>query len=473
MCSNRNKIYSGLCNTASFVINNISSIIFYPTSIVTALPSTMYAVMFPSGEKVSELSAAWWQSMSTSNKFFSAVTGFAALATNSLTNAKYLSDATYKIKNDLVLCYSDPLTFFKTNLYLLLAASAALSAATLSYDAFIELDLTLAICMALFQLLAYGARRYAGTSSFFERFYNTFNEDAQFQNELLEQLERIDTKHYPLIDQLLREMKETEITENNAAILIQIIYNRALEIKKKNESEEDFNFSLFKPITAQTWLTNNIANIFDFTMSATLAYSYYMLNGQKGYDGINIITKMISGKNQLDGLNDSSKQLIAFLPGIASSMQVAINGLDFRTIYFSVYKKIKERPILAINAMILIASSALAATAMATAAKGVISQNNLYNINEGTLYGSLFVTFNWLGNFCILGNASIQQAMLHEEANISLNNLISYLKKRQLSKKNISLIKQHGFFANDAIPLTTESENKNYRTFSLNPQFAE
>lgn len=412
---------------------------------VTALPMTAYATAFPSGKEVSALGTVWWESMSTGNKVFSIVTSCSALTTNTLTTAKYLYDSVYTLKNDLVLCCTQPSIMLKTSLYLLLATSAGLAAATLSYEAFIEHGKTLAICMAAFQLTSYTARRYAGSASFFNRIIKRFNEDAQFQEDIIDELNRINPEHLDRIKQVLNENQDTEINEENILHFLERIYDQAQELK---HSENVVNLPFFKPVTMQAQAANITGCIFDFTTSATLACFYYMLNGQKGYDGVNLITKMITGEFQLGGINSIAKQGIAFLPGLASSLQVAANGLDIRTTYYDVYQKIKECPILLSAALLLVSSSALAATAMVTASKGVTKHNNLFEIKQDSIYGTLFVTFTWMGNFCTLNNMSFQQALLSsEDKTVSLPNLVQYLKKHNLSKENIGLIKKHRFFS--------------------------
>jgi len=177
-----------------------------------------------------------------------------------------------------------------------------------------------------------------------------------------------------------------------------------------------------------------------------------MTYAQKGFDGVNIISKLSAGKS-LDEISDIYKHLIGAIPGLAGGMFYGNAGLSLRTTMTEAVSKLYNKPELIPQALTLFVTNGLASNSMTNIGQNVIkNKHNMFHLTEGPK-GLAYVAMITVGGSCVNMNTTFTKTFLTEKDPLASDLTIGTLRKRLedpdhlISSDAMQQIRQFGLFS--------------------------
>lgn len=194
----------------------------------------------------------------------------------------------------------------------------------------------------------------------------------------------------------------------------------------------DVHPDLIKNPTTCEYVKKYADMIFDFSFAvALIGYPAGLTFMQKGFDGVNTITKFAGG--DINNINPWYKRLIGAIPGLASGMLYADSGSKFRSTVSELACYAYENPKDIPYVLIAVAANGFSATGPYNVATGVISnKDNIVGVAKDTSYAVLFNALNGVGGFVVNGTSSLYKAFLStnkDAAHVQLQDVIKHASK--------------------------------------------
>lgn len=396
-------------------------ILNYLFAALAAAPSAINALAGPSGQSPEKIGTEWWSAMSAFTKVYSLASGVSSMAINIFMNALFLPVCLQKLSASLKDMRNGWQYIALGVSGLILAFGAGIAAGALSWNSFLWLPLSaLASIPTITGFAITAAARFISIKTIFSRIGNIFNANARLQKELAVKLEHINdqylgevnvkTKH--IINQLFPDKQDQPLTdEEYESVIVQLARQLdALETTLTSEGN-----SLFNNATTTKAVIKYAGLICDILIALTTLSPAYAAFTQKGFDGVNILSKITSG-HTLDDLQTGAKAAIGLVPGVASGIFYANAGFDFRSTMTDLIRHLYHNPASIPAAIALLAANGLASNSMTNVAQGIIDKpDNIFAFDHGP-YGNAFKATLTIGGAVVNTKASTTKVFLSPPA---------------------------------------------------------
>lgn len=424
---------------ASCVKKLFSTTALTAASVASSIPATIYAFVFPSGEQPNAIGAAWWNAMSLGKKTFSVANGVASFAVNMLSNKKYMPLAVERLKLNLSHFCRSPLSCFSNSSLLTLGFIAALVAAAISFLSLAWTIAALEIGAAIANFATTGARRYVGLTSLVDFVRNLFDKDMRFQRYMLDYLKHLNPEYQ---HEIHRMMNNQPINKDNARLFLEIIFNRAIEIR----NDSHFERSLFLKKTnwdiGKEYLQSGII------VAAALLLSLIVIpaNVTNGFVGLNFFSNLFFNYS-LDSFSNLSKIFLGLSPGVVTAAFFLISLLKSDVAIEDIYESYKAEPKKTAAKFVLLAGAmGISSTAYEAISAGTIQDDNIFGFDPQSTFSDFLNKGNAVSSTAV-GMENIHNFILSDKVEkTGLNPLIKFLKREKICREDISALRRHAFF---------------------------
>ncbi len=381
---------------------------------IAASPSALNALAAPSGLGPEHIGAEWWNNMSTARQIYSVASGGSSFAVNTIMNALFIPVSIDKVKNGLTEMRNGCASVVSNTSALGLGVGSAVAAGAIAYGSFLWLPVSaLASIPTVIAFVITFASRYIGIRNIYNRIGNLFNADVRLQKAFADKLEHIDETQIDAVNAKLQNIiAELFPGRDNTKPLTEEEWQLVIaELATKLETIEGLQIN---DATVTETIANAAGTIFDITVSIAIMTPAFMTFTQKGFDGVNILSKFAG--QPLDDIHVTAKAAIGFVPGLASGMSYASGGMDFRNTMTSVIKHLFQNPTSLLPAIGLFAANGVASNSMSNVGQGVINKpNNIFALANNT-YGTIYLALLTIGGAMFNMNSSFAKAFLGSSA---------------------------------------------------------
>lgn len=444
-------IGGSLYNAASYAATSISNAAGYvmenkivsATSLGTAMPTALNALVMPSGELPKNIGPTWWDNMSGGLRFHSIANAASALGINTIMNAFFLPTALEKFKNSINKTFNSLKDFSDNTSSIIFGLGAAVAATAIAYSAFLWLPLgsILAGIPALLSFTVALASRYVGVTNVIKRFHNLFSQDANAQVEFADALSHVHEKYLDELqsefESILLKLEHKKHYEGKPLDINQPLLGEDLEwisrkLTKSLTKLAEAHPDLLKEKATAEYVAKYAGIVFDLIFAIGLvglpAGGIFM---QKGFDGINKIASFCGA--DFTTLDIWSQRGIGLVSGLASGMLYMDSGSKIRNtlidLAYHLYENPKEIPF----ALIALLANGLATSGQQNVAQGVLKDSkNLLGITPGSSSAEILIGLNALGGGVVNTNSSLAKAFLStnkDAVHINVEDIAKYLSK--------------------------------------------
>jgi hypothetical protein len=413
-------------------------------SVLTAAPSALNAL----AKDPSKISKEWWDAMTPLLQAQAVLNAGASLSINTIMNAFFLPTAMEKLKRSLHDAKKSPGQFIIALVEFLLGLGGALAAGAIAYSAFSWLPMgqISASAPALINFIVTWASRYIGVKNVFTRIGNFFNEDVRIQLETADNLNRLNPKYQPLVDNILHNVMDKLTTPTNKTP----INGKHHRIKDpSNLTNEDYNAisskfikyltqfaqshpKLVREKTTAEYAKENAGILLDLTFASfIMGMPAFLTFMEKGWDGIFKIGEFAHA--DLSKLNVWLERLIGFVPGLASSLMYIDSGTKIRTTLIELAYYLHENPEHIPAALLVLAANGLSGFSPKNLSEGIVNNpHNILDLQPGTPLSTTYIITNAIAGTVVNTNASVTKAFLSgtkDGYNLTVPHLTTYLSK--------------------------------------------
>ena len=403
----------------------------YVVAGIASAPTALNAFAAPSGQGPEHISTAWWNAMSLFRQIYSVSSGISSEVVNTVMNALFIPVAWQKLRESLA-GFRKLSTATQGSIAILLSLGAAVAAGAIAYTSFLWLPVSqLAVLPTIVSFVITFAGRFISVRSIFSRIRTLLSKDGRLQKLFADKLSHIHETHFNEVETRLERIIQTKFPEKNLdeplseteyQELIVILAEMLDELNNQHEN-------LIQDATAREAALRYLFLMVDVVTAVSIMAPTFMTYTQKGFDGVNIVTKMISGKS-LDGINPFAKVAIGTAPGIPSAMFFAAGGIDFRANMAELFRHVYQSPRSILAMLGLFTVNGIACNSMSSLAQSAISRpDNIFGLANNA-YGTTYLTLQTAGGFITNMNSCTVKAFLTSPDPVARDVNVQHLIKR-------------------------------------------
>lgn len=463
--------------TISRVVNvlksGVSHVYHHPISsvlaFVTATPNTINALVGPSGINPANLGPEWWNNMTNFQRVYSITCSLSSQTINTIMNAMFLPLAKQKLVTGIKQIRTGCSAATQTLTSILLGASAGIAAGAIGYNAFLWLPAGkfTAVPIALANLLINFASRFISIVSIFGRISIMLNANSRQQGQFADELSHINPDYLFEVEDAIQEILHYLYPHHDETPLTQEEYQRFLTmLAVRLNVLRRLHPDLMLDHTNDAYCRAYAATICNIAFAVTVSVAGYLTFTQKGFDGINIFSTLLS-KRSLEDIPAALQALMGSLSGIASFMFYANNGFNFTNNMVLLCKHLYREPQHLPKTLLIFAANACACISMTTVARGVVKNpHNIFGFEENAL-SYIYITDMTIAGALTNTNSSIEKALLptHTDpkfSDISLPDVIQFLQNKtshSITTETASMLRRYSLFAT---PVQDENIRANF-----------
>lgn len=443
---------------SSNILNKIGAIFKY-TSIyiiaaIAASPTAFSALVGPSGQGPEKIGSEWWNDMSIARRILCVACGVSSEAVNTIMNALFIPVAFDKIKASLA-DIGIPAQAAKSIAALLLGIGGGIAAGALSYSSFLWLPVAaLSVIPSTIAFAITFASRFIGIKNIFNRVSNLLNANVRLQKIFADKLAHINDNRIEEAEAKLKAIiTETFPDKNPDEPLTEAEYQSVIEkLAERLNAMDDLYDDLIKDTTTTEMLLKYSGLIIDLITAVSILTPAFVTFSQKGFDGVNIISKLVAG-TPLTDLHPAAKVGIGAAPGLASAMFYTSAGMDFRGNMVEVFKYLYQHPTSIPGALGLLTANAFASFSMSSVAQAVIDKpDNIYHLANNA-YGTTYLAAQTAGGLIVNLNSCVVKAYLSNPEPAAKDLTVAHLAKRTsgedhpISDVTATALRQFNLFA--------------------------
>lgn len=417
--------------TLKSYIPSYRTLLYAGAAVIATLPSLPYIFT----DDPANMSLEWWEGLTGYHQAFLISSACIFLGVGTSTCLKYLPEMIDNLKNIILNYCRNCSTFVTNNAALASSSVSAVPIASLAYNGAISLGKPFAIFSASTGFVLSVSMRLGFMVSFFEKIQNPFNKDRVFQKAFVERLKKIKKNDGEVFQSLLDDM----------------LANKELNEKTILKFYKKLIARVGEPAEEVRGLKQYVALSFDATLGAYFAACFFVLFGQAGYVGIEILCDHILNACHIDNLHYSLKLLIATITGISAAVTAFLTGLEQRNLFATLYEHLKTSPLDILKVLGIIACCGVTAMSLANVAQSLGGDENLFLMNEESALWIPYIIGNAIMSFNLDSKAAAElTGLLERELAVPKKDIISYLEKKKLSHEAIQSLQRDGLFTRAA-----------------------
>ncbi|KTD06388.1 hypothetical protein Lgra_3165 [Legionella gratiana] len=413
-----------------------STLAYGSAAFVTTLPFLPYVLT----KTPASLGADWWAGMDLNTQLYLIGSAAIFLAVGTGTRFNYyqhMMESLKKIAGSFCISVSN---FLSNSTIMLISTISAIPSGAMGYYAASWAPQALSSFSALSSFCMTSAVRLVFLPNFFTLIKNKFDEDRQFQKQIIAQLSLINKQH----PDALTWIGPADQTFDEALI--------------QNKLEQFYQQLVEHPDLLAPFCSTRLSEFMTFltttSTGAWLSAAFFIFCSQAGYDGFKLICQLLLDNCSIDELHYAAKLAIAIIPGITAGMVAFMSGFEFPDhVVGNAFAHIKQKPVDLLKALLLIGCCSITALGLKNAAESLAAHPNLFNLapNGTDPWEYLYYAFYVYGNYGtgIVLDLTACTKLLGLIQNIyptSADNMVTWLEQNSLSHEAISALKQHGFF---------------------------
>ncbi len=400
-------------------------------------PNAVNAFCEPSSVKPADLSADWWNNLSTEMRTLSIINGLCGMGVNVFVQRDFIPQAMKQLRNSFKTCLTGPTEFLGNSLILVSSFTAAFSFSAISYEALKSLGDIVPIFSALASLSTTFMTRYPSVKKATQRARLFFNKDQRFQKEIADRLRRLKPQHAKTLTALVKDQHFKLQDHDLAQLMVQL--GQATEAISLHH--------LLRPETRLDSFKKYAWPALETSFSFLIVSTAFQTFTQKGFDGANVVAHLT--QHSLDDLTVFEKFSIGGTGGTVSAMLYTLAALNLLpTLHYvgselfwglvQAGKRLACHPIettretfanpQALLRFLKLSLASLAvwrsSGAMTTVGNGVVHNHKgiFWSLFEALpFYKKIFPALNGLGGFAINGTATINQVLKQEREEKRIN----------------------------------------------------
>lgn len=459
------RIWGGIKTVGRFIAQNKLSTFL---AFVTAAPNAINALAAPSGVNPANINSEWWAKLLPITKVYSIVSMASSFLINFIMHLLVLPLAWQKFRGAISDMRKGPWFAFKNGVALYFGSFGALAAGAIGYNSFLWLPYGkfTALPIAATNLLIHFATRFPSLIAVEDLAEGVLKGEISLQQHFAETLQHINHYELPLIEEQLQIIILR--MEQNRALIGQPFDEDAYQKLTRKLSRRLTQLSqahpdlIQKPVTHE-YIIKYTGLLTCVTFALASATSGFMTFAQKGFDGVNILARLLAN-NPLDDMHPGFKALIGASPGFSTAIFYGKNSFDFPRIMTKLIKELYKKPIQIPAALGLLAANGFASASMNSVAQGVVNNpNNMFGLKLDTP-GILYITGTTIAGATANTNNSINKAFLSpaptSPEQISLPIFIQHLRdtENRLSPKTVQALRN---FTHFQPPINTSVQDQN------------
>lgn len=417
-----------------YYLPSYKNFLFLSGSLISSLPLITYAFGFPTGTAPQHFSMDWFLELSIYYQVASIVNTILFIGIETLIRYDHLPTVLSRLLEIIKSsCTSlgDALSFISIAFF---SITAAIAGGGLGYASYSWYPSFAPVSALLNSGIVLGYR-IEFMASFYEYIKKKFAEDPQFQQVIIQLLEKLKADYAQEFDELF---VDDEINDETAEKFLEVLFNRALQAEKKSES-------LFNTPSCGGQIKNYAGQGTDIVSAGVFGVAFGTFFAVNGYLGLEILCDLMTSECILDELPRIEQVLMAVIIGFSSGVLGFMTGIDLRKMVETSYEHIKKHPYDIVKLLAILTASSIQATTILVACNDIIDRGNVFRLADGLL-GTLFAGTNsiLIGGFCY---KSLYQLFIHKaEHSLNTKNLASWLNQHELPHETIASLRQHGFF---------------------------
>lgn len=427
---------------------------FYIVAAIAASPTAFSALVGPSGQGPEKIGSEWWDAMSIARRILCVACGVSSEAVNTIMNALFIPVAFDKIKASLA-DIGIPAQAAKSIAALLLGIGGGIAAGALSYSSFLWLPVAaLSVIPSTIAFAITFAGRFISIKNIFNRISNLLNANVRLQKIFADKLAHINDNRIEEAEAKLKTIITQSFPDKNAdEPLTEAEYQAVIErLAEQLNAMDDLYDDLIKDTTTTEMLLKYSGLVIDLITAVSILTPAFMTFSQKGFDGVNIISKLVAG-TPLTDLHPVAKVGIGAAPGLASAMFYTSAGMDFRGNMVEVFKYLYQHPTSIPGALGLLTANAFASFSMSSVAQAVIDKpDNIYHLANNA-YGTTYLATQTAGGLIVNLNSCVVKAYLTNSEPAAQDLTLAHLAKRTsgedhpISDTTAAALRQFNLFA--------------------------
>lgn len=400
----------------------------YSIAALAAVSATMYAFLEPSHSKPEDVKDNWWSTLSFKIQVLSVLMAINTQVVNTVFFSFFVEHAFLKFKDSVGNCFNSCKDFSASTTNVALSSCAGLANGTIAYRSYLPLfgSRILAFFPSILNVTVTFASRYVGLINCSTRVADLFNSDARLQKKCLDYLKHI---HPDIKLQINTFLENRPYGEETLCELMSVLSTQSNSVESESMREK---------------LKDALGLGFD-TLFAVLVIliASFMLFAQEGYDGMELLTNGATRE-----LNQAEKIAIGFLPGLVSSIFMAINGFEFRQFLVDLCVHLRRHPQHIPIAILAGAMNAISAgVSWKNVAISTISSANIFSITSvSTSLGQVYIYFNALSSFMATFKPMGQKIIDLKPAPTQLDGLIGWTQKNRISHSTAEQLRRYSLF---------------------------
>lgn len=289
-------------------------------------PNAMNAFCEPSSIRPADITANWWNNLSSEVQFLSITNAVFSTVINVFVQRDFIPQALKELREGFGICFTSPSHFFSNTLILISSSAAAFAFAAMSYEAFKWVGEGGAALSGLASLSTSISTRYTGVKKATQKIKLSLDKNMRAQKEMADTLRHLKPAFAMEASAFIRT-QQLKLNGKDLALLLNYMGAKA-ENRPRN--------TLLFPKSPQECFTSYFMLLLEMTFTLTISSAAFLTFTQKGFDGSNAIAHLFGGN--LNYLSPFEGFSIGVVGGTVSSMLYQIAALNLLPSVYQVGK---------------------------------------------------------------------------------------------------------------------------------------
>ncbi|MGQ3892326.1 hypothetical protein [Legionella sp. CNM-4043-24] len=400
---------------------------FYAVAVLAAFSAAIYAFLEPSQSRIEDVDGQWWEEMPTETKIASVAMAVNTQIVNTVFFSFFIENAFLRFKDSMGQYFHSCRHFTVNTGNILLSSCAGLANGAIAYSSYLWLPWARisAVFPSSLNVGVTFASRYAGLTNLSSRVAALIDSDVRLQKQCVVHLKHIATDFKGQTNELLENRPCDEETLRE---LLQSLSSQPGSVDAVSTGEK---------------LKDLSGLAFDIILALLVLIPAFMLFAQKGYDGVELLSD--------DALSDSceaEKILIGFLPGLVSSIFMAINTFELRQLTVDLFDHLRRHPRhIPIVAVAVVMNAVSAGFGWRNVAVSAVSPANIFSLTSmDSPWAEAYAGLNSVGSFATSFKAMGQKIVDSKPPPTKLDALIDWTQKNRLSHTTADELRRYSLF---------------------------
>lgn len=375
-----------------------------------------------------------WGKMNAKEKGFSISRALSSLSINAIMNLIYFPEAISVLIENFKNIKKAPFRLILINLG---GIANAIPAFALAYIAFLSLGGNgVAITFAILNSATSFTQSIAGLDSIISKLSSMLDANAKKQKKAVEVLESLNDNDRAELQAEIDSMWQHSTYEHGTAAekagylrnLFLALHEKLYELAPAKYDANQRNF--WQRLPGYVGLT------FDTAFAALAVGTLFLTFSQVGFDGIAIITKLLSGKDLLSALHPLAKVAIGAPSGVVSALFFGLQAFEARDVAWGILQRIyhdpkRYLPLHLGKIGVLAGFNYFASGGMANVGKGFVDNNFFHLPNSESTTGKVIIQLNQIFGAVVNGKTTGWKIMLDKgdlTAKPQVKEVIEYFK---------------------------------------------